>query len=61
VRDATACAHALHVTGRNALDIAHAVLVRKIAFQHVADDFHVAVTMVAEAGARRDAVLVDDT
>ena len=40
--------------------IAHAVLVRQRAFEHVADDLHVAVAMRAEAGASGDAVFVDD-
>jgi hypothetical protein len=60
VLHAGAGAHALHVAGRDALDVAHAVLVREVALQHVADDFHVAVAVRAEAGAGRDAVLVDD-
>ena len=30
------------------------------AFEHVADDFHVAMAVGAETGARRDAVFVDD-
>ena len=57
---ASACAHALHVAGRDALDVAHAVLVGQLARQHVADDFHVAVAMGAKPGARRNAVFVDD-
>ena len=40
--------------------VAHAVLVRQRAFEHVADDLHVAVAVGAEAGAGGDAVLVDD-
>ena len=60
VLHASACAHALHVTGRDALDVAHAVLVGQFARQHVADDFHVAVAMGAKPGARRNAVFVDD-
>src|SRR5690606_10389268 len=61
VPHAAAGAHALHVTGRNALDVAHAVLVRQIALQHIADDFHVAVTMGTETGAWRDAIFIDHT
>ena len=60
VHHAAAGAHALHVAGRDALDVAHAVLVGEVALQHIADDFHVAVPVGAEAGTRRDAVLVDD-
>jgi len=59
VAHTAACAHALHIAGRNALDVAHAVLVRQLAREHVADDLHVAVAMGAKTGARRDAVLVD--
>jgi hypothetical protein len=40
--------------------VAQAVLVLQRTFQHVAEDFHVAVRMRAEAHARRDAVVVDD-
>ena len=60
VRDAAARAHALHIARRNADDVAHAVLVREVAGQHVADDFHVAMAVLAEAGARRDTVFIDD-
>ena len=60
VLDAAARAHALHVAGRDAFDIAHAVLVRQVARQHIADDFHVLVAMRAKAGFGRDAVFVDD-
>jgi hypothetical protein len=42
------------------LAVAHAVLVRQRAVEHVADDLHVAVAVGAEAGAGGDAVLVDD-
>ena len=60
VHHARACAHALHVAGRNALDVAHTVLVGQFTRQHVADDLHVAVAMGAKAGAGRNAVFVDD-
>jgi hypothetical protein len=59
VLHAAARAHALHVAGRNALDVAQRVLVRQFAGQHVADDLHVAVAVRAEAGAGGDAVFVD--
>ena len=52
-------AHALHIAWGNAFDIAHVVLVRQVARQHIADDFHVLVAMGAKTGARRDAVFVD--
>ena len=61
VHHAAARAHALHITGRDAFDIAHAVFVRQFALQNVADDFHVAVAVGAKAGARGDVVFVDDT
>jgi len=51
--------HALHIARRYALDVAHAVLVGQLAREHITDDFHVAVTVGAKAGARGDAVLVD--
>jgi len=59
VLHAGAGAHALDVAGRNRLDVAQRVLVGETAGQDVADDLHVAVAVGAEAGARRDAVLVD--
>ena len=54
-------AHALNVAWRDALHVAHAVLVRELAGQHIADDFHVAVAVRAKAGAGCNAVFVDDT
>ena len=59
VLDATTGAHALHIAGGNAFDIADAVLVRQIARHHIADDFHVLVAVGAKAGFGRDAVFVD--
>src|SRR5664280_223597 len=60
-------AHALHVArpddaGRRALAAtgAHAVFVRQLAFEHIADDFHIAMAVRAEAASGRDAILVDD-
>ena len=60
VLHATPGAHALHVARRNALDVTHRVLVRQFTTQHVADDFHVAMTMGAKTGAWCNAVFVDD-
>jgi hypothetical protein len=54
VHHAAAGAHALHVAGADhagRLAIAHAVLVRQLAREHIADDLHVAVAMRAEAAA----------
>ncbi len=67
VAHAGAGAHPLHVAGTDHARVgaarravAHAVLVRQLAAEHVADDLHVAVAVRAEAGAAGDAVLVDD-
>src|SRR5688572_29597945 len=59
VAHADAGAHALHVAGNDGGAVSHAVLVAQGAFQHVADDLHVAVAVGAEALARLHAVLVD--
>jgi len=59
VAHAAAGAHALHISGRDALDVAHAVLVGQIAREHVADDLHVTVAVRAKTGTRGDAVFVD--
>ena len=56
VAHAAARAHALDIAGRNAFDIAHAVLVGQIARQDIADDLHVAVAVGAETGAGLDAL-----
>jgi hypothetical protein len=60
VHHAAPGAHALNIARRDALDVAHAVLVRQVALQHVADDLHVAMAVRTEARAGRDAVFVDD-
>jgi Arc/MetJ family transcription regulator len=67
VQHAGAGAHALHVAGQDDAGVcaagravAHAVLVRQRAVEHITDDLHVAMAVRAEAGARRDAVVVDD-
>ena len=61
VHHARAGAHALHIPWTDHAAVADAVLVRKFTFQHIADDFHVAMAVFAETGARRDAVFIDDT
>jgi len=68
VAHAGAGAHALHVAGADhaghcgtGFAVAHAVLVRQRAVEHIADDLHVAVAVCAEASAGGDAVFVDDT
>ena len=60
VHHAAAGAHALDVARRNRLDVAHAVLVRQFTRQHVGNDFHVAVAVLAETGTRGHLVFIDD-
>src|SRR5206468_9919370 len=60
VRHALACAHELNLARLEHAAVAHAVLVFQRAFEHVAENLHVAMRMRAEALARRDAVVVDD-
>ena len=57
---ARAGAHSLHIARPDDGPVAHGVLVREFTGQHVADDFHVAMAMRAEARARLHSVLVDD-
>ena len=56
---ARARTHALHVAGHDVGTGAHGILVAQCAIKHVADDFHVAVAMFAEATTCRHAILVD--
>ena len=56
---AAAGAHALHVSRPDRGAGADGVLVRELAFEHVADDLHVAMPVGAEALARRDAIFVE--
>src|SRR5260221_952207 len=60
VRHAATGAHALHVARHDGRAGAHRVLVGERALEHVADDFHVAMAVGAEAGTGLHAVLVDD-
>ena len=66
VLHAAAGAHALHVAGPDHAGRAAGAPVPMLSLcasspvEHVADDLHVAVAVRAEAGARGDAVLVDD-
>src|SRR3970282_1933702 len=48
VLNALAGAHALNVPRGDALDVAQCVLVREVAFEHVADDFHVPMAVRAK-------------
>src|SRR6266700_484613 len=59
VHHAFARAHPLDVPRHDGRAVAHAVLVRERPFEHVADDFYVAVAVGAETRAGLDAVLVD--
>ena len=52
VADAAAGAHALHVARADGRAVAHRVLVRELAGQHIADDFHVAMAVGAETRPR---------
>ena len=57
--DAGAGAHALDIAGVDGRAVAHAVLVRKAAFEHVADDLHIPMPVRTEPLAGGDAVFVD--
>ncbi len=52
-------AHSLHIAGFDGRSVAHRILVRQFTVQHIADDFHVAMTVRAEARSGLHAVLVD--
>ena len=60
MRDAPARAHQLNLARLELPPVAHAVLVLQRAFQHVAEDLHVAVRMRPEALPRSNPVVVDD-
>src|SRR5215469_2638767 len=60
VRDAGAGAHALHVAGADHRAVAHGITVFELTRQDVGEDLHVAVAVLAETLARRDAVVIDD-
>jgi len=60
VLDAGAGAHALHLAGPDHIAIADTVLVLERAFENIGDDVHVLMAVAREAGARNDAILVDD-
>src|SRR6185437_10616647 len=59
VGDAGARGHALHVARPQHRAVAHRVAMRERAFEHVAQDLHVAMGVRAEAAAGLHAVLVD--
>ena len=60
VGDAGAGAHALHLARADDRAVAQAVLVLQRAFQHVADDLHVAMRMGGKTCAGGDAILIED-
>src|SRR3546814_15577811 len=59
VLDAVAGAHPLQLARAKHAFATVVVAMRQPAFEHVADDLHVGVAVRREAGARRDAILVD--
>jgi len=58
VADTAAGAHALDVARSNDRAVTDRVAVREFAGEHVADDFHLAVAVSAEARTRLDPILV---
>jgi hypothetical protein len=61
VHDTRTSAHDLHIAVAQHRAVAHAVLVRQGAFEHIRDDFHIAVTVRIEAAACLYMVIIDDT
>src|SRR6202789_720881 len=59
MKHAGTCAHALNVARPNDRSISHGVLVRELALEHIADDFHVPMRMGPKPLACRHPVLVD--
>jgi hypothetical protein len=59
VRHAGTGAHHLDLAGRDDRRVAHAVLVRELAFQQIGEDLHVAVRVHREAHAGRHDVVID--
>jgi hypothetical protein len=60
VLDAGACSHALELPRTEDGPVAEAVLMAESPFEDIGDDFHVPVTVHAEALTRLDPVFVDD-
>src|ERR1700758_3727788 len=58
--DSPSSAHDLHVARYRATDIAGAVFVRDDALADIGDDFHIRMTVPAEASAGRDLVVIPD-
>ena len=57
---ARSCTHALHAARADDRTSAHAILVGQRAFQHIADNLHIAVAMRAKTLTRLDSVIIDD-
>src|ERR1700674_5090432 len=60
MRNAAARGHFLDLIGAKLFHVSHTVFVRKFAFQHVAEDFHITMPMGAESLAGSNAVLIDN-
>ena len=61
VRDTATGAHELNLARLKHAAIAHAVLVLQHAFQHIAENFHVAMRMRAKALTGVNTIIVDDS
>lgn len=59
--DASVCAHALHIPGADYRAVAHAVLMLQLAFQDIADNLYIPMTMSTKALAWLNAILIDNT
>src|ERR1700690_1599472 len=59
VTNTAACGHALAIARQNHRACSKAVLMPKLPFEYVGDDFHVTVRMRRKSRVRRDPVLVD--
>jgi hypothetical protein len=58
--DSGSCAHHLDVARPCPADVARAIFVRDDALANIGDDFHIRMTVPAEAGAWRDLIVVPD-
>jgi hypothetical protein len=58
--DSGAGAHDLDIAGNGPTDVAGAIFMRDRALLDIGDDFHVRVSVAAEAGTGRDLVVIPD-
>jgi hypothetical protein len=58
--DSSAGAHDLDIAGNGPTNVAGAIFVRDRALLDIGDDFHVRVSVAAEAGTGRDLVVIPD-